>query len=122
MASPLTLLIGYYHGLLLRDIDANLLINNMCSKGLLSPDDQSLISTGHSAYQRKWFVLEHVKHMDTKVFLEFCELVQNFWPEVGSQLITGIYLHAAIFIHIYIHTYVHTYVHATIDILAVRWG
>ena len=102
MSSPLTLLIGYYHGLLLRDIDVNLLINNMCSKGLLSPDDQSLISTGHSAYQRKWFVLEHVKHMDTKVFLEFCELVQNFWPEVGSQLITGIYIHAAILI-LYMH-------------------
>ena len=97
MASSLTLLIGYYHGLLLRDIDTDL-INDMCSEGLLSTDDQKIISTGHCLYHKKWFLLEHVRHMDTKTFLEFCKLILNLWPEIGEQLITGTYVTYVIYV------------------------
>ena len=100
MASPLTLLIGYYHGLLLRNIKTSLLSKYMLSKGLISIDDQSLISTGCSVYQQNWLLLERVRHMDTKMFLEFCKLILNLWPEIGSQLIIGMF----IFIK-YMHTY-----------------
>ena len=91
MASPLTLLMGYYHGLLLRDINTDL-INDMCSEGLLGTNDQKIISTGQSLYHKKWLLLEHVRHMTTKTFLEFCKLILNSWPEIGEQLITGMYI------------------------------
>ena len=89
MASPLTLLIGYYHGVLLRDINADLLLDDMCSECLLNVHDKSLISTGHNVHHRNWLLLEHVRHIDTKAFSAFCKLVLNLWPEIGSQLITG---------------------------------
>ena len=88
-----TLLIGYYHGLLLRDIDADLLTDKMCSIGLLTVDEQSFISSGHTVYHRNWLLLEHVRHMELKFLLKFCELVQEEWVEIGSQLITGTYAH-----------------------------
>jgi len=88
-ASPLTILIGYYHGVLLRDINADSLFNDMCSGYLLNSHDQSVISTGHSVHYRNWLLLEHIRYMETKAFLEFCKLVQSLWPEIGSQLITG---------------------------------
>ena len=90
MASHLTLLMGYYHGVLLRDIDSDL-IDDMCSEGLLNTYDQNIISTGHSLHHKKWLLLEHVRHMSTKTFLEFCKLILNSWPEIGEQLITGMY-------------------------------
>ena len=63
----------------------------MCSKCLLSVNDQSLISAGHSVHHRNWLLLEHIRHMDAELFLVFCGLVQSIWPLVGSQLITGMY-------------------------------
>ena len=88
-----TLLIGYYHGLLLRDINADLLTDKMCSIELLTDDKQALISSGHTIHHRNWMLLEHVRHMDPKVLLEFCRLALEEWPEIGSQLITGMYTH-----------------------------
>ena len=93
MVSTSTLLIGYYHGLLLRDINADSLLDDMCTEGLLSSRDHNLISTGHSVHQRNWLLLEHVRHMDKQMFLTFCKLVLGLWPKIGSQLITGMYLH-----------------------------
>ena len=90
--SILTLLIGYYHGLLLRDIDADLLTDKMCSTGLLSIHEQIVISSGHTVHHRNWLLLECVRHMHPYLLLEFCKLVQEEWPEIGSQLITGMYL------------------------------
>ena len=84
-----TLLIGYYRGLLLRSIDADLLTDKMCSIGVLTSQDQLVISSGHSIYQKNWLLLEHVQHMDMQVLLTFCELVQEIWPQIGSQLIAG---------------------------------
>ena len=84
-----TLLIGYYHGLLLRDIDADLLTDKMCSSGLLTADDQSLISSGHSVHHRNWLLMEHIRHMDLQFLLEFFKLVEEEWPEIGSQLNAG---------------------------------
>ena len=98
MASPLTLLIGYYHGVLLKDINADSLFDEMCSQCLLNAHEQSVISAGHSVHHRNWLILEHVRCMDTKVFLAFCKLVQKLWPLVGSQLIAGMCM-----LHMYAH-------------------
>jgi len=87
-----TLLIGYYHGLLLRDIDADLLTDHMCSTGLLSVHEQTVIFSGHTVHHRNWLLLECVRHMDLQLLPTFCELVLEEWPEIGSQLITGSYI------------------------------
>jgi len=87
-----TLLIGYYHGLLLRDNDADLLTDQMCSTGLLSVHEQTIISSGHTIHHRNWLLLECVQHIHPYyLLLEFCKLLQEEWPEIGSQLISGIY-------------------------------
>ena len=87
--SIVTLLIGYYHGLLLRDIDADLLTNEMCSTGLFTADALSLISSGHNVHHRNWLLLEHVRHFEVQQLLVFCKLVKEEWVEIGSQLTAG---------------------------------
>ena len=89
MASPQTLLIGYYHGVLLRDIKADSLVDDMCSSCLLSTCDKNIISTGYSVHHRNWMLLEYVQHMEIEAYLMFCKLLLSQWPEIGSQLITG---------------------------------
>ena len=84
-----TLLIGYYHGLLLRDIDADQLTEKICSTGLLTDHQQTVISSGHTVHHRNWLMLEHVRHMDLESLSKFCKLLQEEWPEIGSQLIVG---------------------------------
>ena len=91
-----TLLVGYYHGLLLRDIDADLLTDKMCSTGLLTADEQSIISSGYTVHHRNWLLLEHVRHMEVQFLLKFCKLVKEEWVEIGSQLNTGTYVHTLI--------------------------
>lgn len=86
---PSTLLIGYYHGLLLKYIDSNLLINKLCSNGLLTDSEKELISTGHSVHQRNHQLLEYVQHMQAKTLMIFCKYVQEIVPKVGLQLVTG---------------------------------
>ena len=90
--SVATLLIGYYHGLLLRDIDADHLTNKMCSTGLLTHDEISLISSGHTVHHRNWLLLEHVRKFELKCLLQFCKLIKEEWVEIGSQLIAGTYV------------------------------
>ena len=89
MALPLTLLIGYYHGVLLKDINANSLFDEMCSGCLLNTHEQNVISAGHSVHHRNWLILEHVRYMNAKAFFAFCKLVQKSWTLIGSQLIAG---------------------------------
>ena len=84
-----TLLIGYYHGFLLRDIDADQLTDKMCSTGLLTDHQQTVISSGHTVHHRNWLLLEHVRHMDLESLPKFFKLLQEEWPEIGSQLIVG---------------------------------
>ena len=84
-----TLLIGYFHGLLLRDVDADQLIDKMCSTGLLTDYEQNVISSGHTVHHRNWLLLEYVRCMDLQLLLKFCKLLQEEWPEIGSQLIMG---------------------------------
>ena len=91
MVTTPALLVSYYCGLLLREIDANLLINTMCSDGLLTPHEQAIISCGHSVHQRNLMLLEYTQHMDMQSLMSFCKLVQEMWPQVGSKLITGMY-------------------------------
>ena len=90
MMSTSTLLIGYYHDLLLRIIDADLLTDKMCSIGLLTAHEQIVISSGHSVHQRNRLFLEHVRHMNVQALRIFCEAVHDIWPQTGLQLITGV--------------------------------
>ena len=90
MISTSTLLIGYYHGLLLRDTNADSLIGDLYSTGLLTAHEQNVILSGHSFHHRNWLLLEHVRHMDSQSLLVFGELVKETWPQIGMQLITGI--------------------------------
>ena len=90
MKSTATLLIAYYHDLLLRDINADLLTDKMSSAGLLTDTEVSVISSGHSVHYKNWLLLEHVRHMNVQALTTFCELLQEMWPEIGLQLITGI--------------------------------
>ena len=86
-----TLLIGYYHGLLLRDIDADLLTDKMCSTGLLTGDEKSVISSGHTVHHRNWLLLELIRHFELQLLLQLCKLVKEEWVEAGSQLTAGKY-------------------------------
>ena len=84
------ILIGYYHGLLLRDIDADLLVEDMLSAELLNVQEQNLILSGYSLHHRNWLLLEHVRHLDSQSLLVFSELVKDLWPQIALQLVTGI--------------------------------
>ena len=85
-----TQLVGYYHGLLLlRDLDADLLVDKMLSTELLNTHEQDLILSGYSVHQRNWQLLEHVRHLDTESLLKFSKLVQDIWPQIELQLVTG---------------------------------
>ena len=89
MMTTSTLLIGYYHGLLLKSIDADLLTDKLYSVGLLTSQDQIIISSGHSVYQKNWLLLGCVRRMDTLALAAFCVLVEEIWPQIGSQLNAG---------------------------------
>ena len=84
-----TLLIGYYHGLLLRDVDADQLTDKMCSTGILTNYEKTVISSGHTVHHRNWLLLEYVRRMDLQLLSKFCKLLQEEWPEIGSQMIMG---------------------------------
>ena len=92
MMTTATLLVGYYHGLLLKSIDADLLKDKMHSVGLLTAHEQVTISSGHSVYQKNLLLLNHVQQMNVQAFSMFSELVQEIWPQIGSQLIAGSYV------------------------------
>ena len=85
-----TLVIGYYHGLLLRDINADSLIVTLYSTGLLTTQELNVILFGQSLHQRNLLLLDCVRHMDSKALLTFSELVKDAWPQISMQLITGI--------------------------------
>ena len=85
-----TLLIGYYHGLLMRDINIDQLMYKMYSSGLLTDQGQDFVSTGYSVYQKKYHLLDYPRCMDIKQLLIFCNLVQELCPEIGSQLKIGV--------------------------------
>ena len=86
LMSTATLLIGYYHGLLLNSIDADLLIDKM----LLTAHEKTVISSGHSVYQKNCLLLEHVRLMKVQAVMTFCDLIQQIWSQIGIQLITGL--------------------------------
>ena len=113
MMSTTTLLIGYYHGLLLRSIDADMLTDKMCSVGLLTAHEQFVISSGHSVYQKNQLLLYHVQHMNVQALLTFCELVQDLWPQIGSQLITGMYI-IMCYSHFFISFFCFTYIQISV--------
>jgi len=103
MMTTATLLVGHYHGLLLRSINANMLTDAMCSAGLLTVHEETIISSGHSGHNRSLLLLEHVRHMDMQALEIFCELVQEMWPQIGSQLVTGMCINVKKNIYIYTH-------------------
>ena len=62
----------------------------MYSNGLLTVCEEKLILTGYSSYHRGQLLLDHVRHMQPKMLVIFCEFVQEITPSVGQQLVTGI--------------------------------
>ena len=84
-----SLLIGYYHGLLLRDIDVDQLSDVMCSSGLLAADDKILIVVSHSSHQKKCMLLEIARHMNEENLPHFCQAVQEVCPQIGLQMNKG---------------------------------
>ena len=93
MLSTSTLLIGYYHGLLLRDTNADSLIGDLYSTGLLTAQGLNVILSSHSSHYRNWLLLEYVRHMDSQAVLAFSELVKDVWPRIGIQLIASMLIH-----------------------------
>ena len=85
-------MIGYYHELLMRDIDVDHLADKMCSIGLLTHDELSLISSDHTVHHRNWLLLEHVRKFELQRLLQFCKLVKEEWVKIGSQLTAGTYV------------------------------
>ena len=68
----------------------------MCSAGLLNVNEQTIISSGDTVHQRNWLLLEYIRHMNLQVFIEFCKLLEVEWPEISSQLLTGMYVSTSI--------------------------
>ena len=93
-----TLLIAYYHGLLLRDTNVDLLMGDLYWNELLTAHQQAIIFSGHSLHHRNWLLLEHVCHMDTQSLSVFSELVKRVWPHIGIQLLTG--MHVTVCVHV----------------------
>ena len=104
-----SMLIGYYHGLLLRDTNADSLIGHLWYNGLLSAHEQNVILSGGSLHYRNWLLLEHVRHMDSSSLMIFSELVKEVWPQIGIQLVTGMYIHVHCMLHIYTCLCIHMY-------------
>ena len=73
----------------MRDINADCLLDKMSSNGLLTAHDQELIMTGQSMHQRNWLLLEHVRHKKMELLMKIFKLVQEFYPQIGLQLVTG---------------------------------
>ena len=88
-----------------------MLINKMCSTGLLTGDEKSVISSGHTVHHRNWLLLEHVRHFELQLLLEFCKLVKEEWVEIGSQLTAGMYT-CSLGVTYHIRTYIHIYIRA----------
>ena len=116
------LLIGYYHGLLLRDINVDPLIVTLYSAGLLTTQGLNMILFGHSFHHRSLLLLECIRHMDSQAVLAFSELLKDIWPQIGMQLVTGIAICTYVCINLCIITTVCiclivTYVHVTLAIM-----
>jgi len=62
--STSTLLISYYHGLLLRDINADQLVDQMVSNGIVTETERSIVSTGSSIHQRNRLLLECARNFE----------------------------------------------------------
>ncbi|XP_065913178.1 uncharacterized protein [Dysidea avara] len=86
MISTYTLLIGYYHGLLMRDINVDQLNVKMFTSGLLTAHDQNIYLTSHSIHHKKYLLLEIVRHMDGGDILKFCQALGEVCPQISSQL------------------------------------
>jgi len=83
------LLIGYYHGLLLRYIDVDKLNYVMCSTGLLTANDEIYFSTSYSIHHKKYLLMEIARHMDQGNLLKFFQAVQEVCPQISCQMKKG---------------------------------
>ena len=89
MMSTPTLLVGYYYGLLLRDIDGDQLWDKMSTSGLLTTRHQHFVSAGYSVHQKKHLLMDAVRQMDDKSFTMFCGVLLELWPDIGTLFNTG---------------------------------
>ena len=106
--STSTLLIGYYHGLLLRDTTAESLVGDLFSTGLLTAQELKVILSGHSSHHRNWLLLEYVQHMDSQALLAFSKLIKDVWPQISIQLVTGNYFVMKLIIYSYRYIHIHS--------------
>jgi len=86
------LLIGYYHGLLLRDIEVDQLSNVMCSSGLLTANDEILLSSSYSIHHKKYLLIEIARVMGKENLLKFCQAVQEVCPHISLKKGKGCYM------------------------------
>ena len=112
--SASTLLIGYYHGMLLRDTNADSLIVTMYSTGILTAQERDVILFGHSFHYRNWLLLEYVRHMNSQALSAFSKLVKGVWPQIGRQLVIGMNNCTLAKFDIYVHTYLLLYLCITL--------
>jgi len=89
MISISTLLIGYYHGLLMRDIGVDQLNTKMHTSGLLTANDQNSLLASHSSHHKKYLVLETIRHMDEENIFKFCHILKEVCPQICLQLNKG---------------------------------
>ena len=82
MISTSTLLIGYYHGLLMRDVNVNQLNDKIAP-------DQNIFLTSHSIHHKKYLLLEIVRNMDEGDILKICQALEEVCPHISSQLNKG---------------------------------
>ena len=74
---------------LLYDIDGELILSKLHSHGLLSDDDELIILSAPTGLQCNWLLLQCLIHFNSLAVLTFCQLVQQYQPEVLQWLMKG---------------------------------
>ena len=80
-------------------LDTNFVITKICSTRLLTSYEQELILTCYSLHQKKYLLLEQLRHMEIKTV---CELIEEDIPMIGIQLVAGTYMSLATYMVILI--------------------
>jgi len=70
-------------------LDGEPILPKLHFHGLLSDDEKAIISSAPTGLQSNWLLLQCVIHLDTLAVLTFCQLVQQYQPEVFQLLMNG---------------------------------
>lgn len=74
----------------MKEMNPDTMVKRMAAEGLLSKNDQDFITIGHSLHHKNALLLSCVQKFSIQALQAFCELVQELWPMVGTQLLAGI--------------------------------